>query len=170
MSKKTILLLVLIVSVTTFRLVLVDSDAVGFPYGECNSSYIDVIKLRAEQGDAEAELNLGNLYSSCEIGKSDEAVKWYRRAAEQGNARAQFLLGVLAKAGNGVPEDDREAMKWYKLAAEQGDVHAQTSLGNMYADGEGVPEDDREAVKWYRLAAEQGLGAAPAQFYLGLGR
>ena len=95
-----------------------------------------------------------------------EAVKWYRRVAEQGNASAQHLLGLMYVNGRGVPRDDREAVKWYRRAAEQGNARAQHLLGTMYTTGEGVPKDDREAVKWYRRSAEK--GNAGAQFNLGV--
>ena len=91
-----------------------------------------------------------------------------RQAAEQGEAKAQYNLGVMYAKGEGVPEDDREAVKWFRLAAEQGDAMAQHNLGVMYDKGEGVPKDDREAVRWYRMAAEQGLDTA--QFTLGTRR
>ena len=42
-----------------------------------------------------------------------EAVKWYRKAAEQGHADAQTILGMMYKEGKGVPQDDAEAVKWY---------------------------------------------------------
>ena len=80
-----------------------------------------------------------------------------RALAEQGNARAQFLLGAMYANGEGVPEDDVEAVRWYRLAAEQGYVSAHYYLGLMYYNGEGVPKDDVEAVRRHRLAAEQGL-------------
>ena len=89
-----------------------------------------------------------------------------RTAAEQGNARAQYNLGLMHDNGKGVPQDDGEAVKWYRLAAEQGYAPAQLNLGVMYSKGEGVPQDYAEAVKWHRLAAEQ--GDAPAQLNLGL--
>ena len=85
-----------------------------------------------------------------------EAVKWYRRAAEQDNAWAQASLGDMYRFGRGVPEDHVEAVRWYRLAAGQDNAGAQNGLGNMYRFGEGVPQDDAEAVRWYRLAAEQG--------------
>ena len=78
-----------------------------------------------------------------------------RKAAEQGGAQAQYLLGVRYANGEGVPQDDGEAVKWYRKAAEQGHANAQFNLGGMYANGKGVPEDDREALKWHRMAAEQ---------------
>ena len=95
-----------------------------------------------------------------------EAVKWYRKSAEQGNADAQYNLGVCYKHGIGVPKDDAEAVKWYLKSAEQGDAKAQYNLGDCYHKGNGVPKDDVEAVKWYRKSAEQ--GNADAQYYLGV--
>ena len=88
-----------------------------------------------------------------------------KKGAEQGDAVAQFNLGVMYANGEGVPEDDVEAVRWYRMAAEQGLAMAQSNLGAVYANGEGVPEDDAEAVRWYRKAAEQGI--AVAQFNLG---
>ena len=129
---------------------------------------IDQIRQTAEQGDAEAQFNLGNVYYIGEGTPQDyaEAVKWYRKAAEQGFAKAQYNLGVMYGKGAGVEEDDQEAVKWYRKAAEQGYASAQYNLGNMYSRGEGVEEDNQEAVKWYRKAAEQGY--ASAQVNLGV--
>ena len=58
-----------------------------------------------------------------------EAVKWYRKAAEQGDADAQSNLGGMYANGWGVPEDDGEAVKWYRKAAEQGHASGQYNLG-----------------------------------------
>ena len=96
---------------------------------------------------------------------SAEAVKWYRKAADQGIAVAQRHLGSYYDSGNGVPKDSAEAVKWYRKAADQGDAIAQSYLGLMYDSGNGVPKDSAEAVKWYRKAADQGLSTA--QSYLG---
>ena len=81
-------------------------------------------------------------------------------AAEQGDAVAQFKLGVMYYGGEGVPQDYEEALRWYKLAAEQGDAVAQGKLGVMYREGQGVPQDYEEALRWYKLAAEQGYAVA----------
>ena len=89
-----------------------------------------------------------------------EAVKWYRKAAEQGNAKAQCNLGVCYGNGRGVSKDESEAVKWYRKAAEQGNANAQFNLGVCYDNGRGVSKDESEAVKWYRKAAEQGYAAA----------
>ncbi len=89
-----------------------------------------------------------------------EAIKWFRRAAEQGDDDAQFVLGVWYDEGRRVPSNFAEALKWYRLAAEQGNAGAQLNLGVMYAHGKGIPRNNAEAAKWYRLAADQGLANA----------
>ena len=78
------------------------------------------------------------------------------RAAEQGNAAAQFFLGVAYETGAGVPVDLAEAVSRYRRAAELGDVDAHFCLGIVYEDGIGVPVDLAESVSWYRRAAELG--------------
>ena len=85
--------------------------------------------------------------------------------AEQGDAEAQFNLGVMYDVGRGVPEDEAEAMHWYRLAATQDHAAAQNNLGVMYDAGRGVPQDAAEAARWYQRAAAQGI--AEAQFRLG---
>ena len=89
-----------------------------------------------------------------------------KKAAEQGNADAQYNLGGMYADGEGVTQDYAEAVRWYRQAAEQGLASAQYNLGGMYTIGDGVPEDDAEAVRWYRKAAEQ--EHASAQYNLGV--
>jgi len=92
------------------------------------------------------------------------ALKVWSRLAEQGDADAQFRLGVMYESGQGVLRSDAEAIKWYRKAAERDDAVAQFNLGIMYAKG-GSP-NHAEAVLWYRRAADHGL--AGAQFNLGM--
>ena len=87
-------------------------------------------------------------------------MRWYRLAAGQGLATAQFLLGYMYSEGKGVPEEDTEAVRWYRLAAEQGNAGAQHNLGYMYARGEGLPNDEVQAYAWFSVAAAQGYAAA----------
>ncbi len=93
----------------------------------------------AEQGDAAAQLHLGQMYARGEgvIQDYKEAMKWYRLAALRGDAAAQTNLGSLYANGKGAPEDFKEAMKWFRLAATQGDAAAQNNLVVMYANGKG---------------------------------
>jgi hypothetical protein len=93
------------------------------------------------------------------------ALRLLRPLAEQGDADAQYNLGVLYVEGNGVPQDHAEAVRWFRKAADQRITKAQYNLGLMYDNGEGVPQDYAEAVKWYTYAALQGM--AEAQYNLG---
>ena len=82
-----------------------------------------------------------------------QAVSWFRKAAEQGDADAQTNLGISYAEGEGVPKDQAEAALWYRKAADQGDTVAQSNLAFMYVKGEGVPKDAAEAYAWYNLAS-----------------
>ena len=84
------------------------------------------------------------------------AVRWYRKAAEQGDEIAQNNLGHMFVLGRGVPQDDAEGVRWYRKAAEQGYTRAQVNLSDMYRLGRGVVQDDAAAAHWQRLAADQG--------------
>jgi len=85
-------------------------------------------------------------------------VRWYRLAADQGFARAQYSLGFMHDNGRGVPQDDAEAARWYRLAADQGIARAQSNLGLLYENGEGVPQDYVQAHLWTNLAVAQSSG------------
>ena len=58
--------------------------------------------------------------------------------AEQGDAAAQYNLGLMYYTGQGVPQDYKEAVKWYRLSAEQGYAEGQYNLGVIYHEGQGV--------------------------------
>ena len=82
-----------------------------------------------------------------------------RRAADQGYANAQFLLGFAYSNGEGVPLDDAESIAWFRRAAEQGHDAAQWMLGTMYAwGGRGTPRDEVAAYMWLHLAVSQNDG------------
>lgn len=115
--------------------------------------------LAAEQGNADAQYNIGAMYDDFGFRLEKdyaESVKWYRLAAEQGHAMAQHSLGVKYKCGEGVEQNTAEALKLLLLAAGQGNARAESCLGRMYARGEGVERDESEAKKWYALAAKHG--------------
>ena len=116
----------------------------------------------AKTGAAEAQSNLGVMYvNGTGVPQDDvEAVKWYRKSAEQGFAMAQLKLGAMYENGRGVPQDHVGAVKWYRMAAEQGDAEAQSNLGLMYVNGTGVPQDHVEAYAWWSVAAAGGYADA----------
>ena len=89
-----------------------------------------------------------------------QAVEWFRKAAAQGNADAQYNLGVMYSNGQGVKQDYKKAVEWFRKAAAQGNADAQYNLGVMYSNGQGGPHDFAEVLQWWQLAAEQGDDAA----------
>ncbi len=108
-----------------------------------------------ERIDAEEQYRLGQRYNY-EVEDYAEAARWYRLAAEQGHAGAQYSLGLIYAMGRGVEQDYAEAAQWYRLAAEQGHTGAQFLLGSLYETGSDVERDFSDAMRWYRLAAENG--------------
>ena len=117
---------------------------------------------KAEEGDAEAKYQLAQSYMT-EGNKQEYALKWFRRAAEEGHAAAQFVIGSLYLEGfrgdnntEFLKQDYQEALKWFLKAAEQGESEAQYHLGEMYAMGKGVEKDETQAIEWYFKAAKQG--------------
>jgi S1-C subfamily serine protease len=133
---------------------------------------LDELRAKAEAGNAIAQEELGKRYIYGGPNERDpkEGLKWLSKAAEQGNADAQYTLGTLYSLPPqfsdlyGVATDYAEALKWLRIAAAQGHAGAQESLGGMYELGQGVAKDDAEAVRWYLKAARQ--GDASAEFFL----
>jgi TPR repeat protein len=95
----------------------------------------------------------------------DAALSFWQPLADEGDAEAQYSLGLMHRYGQSVPQDFTKAAKWYRRAAEQGHFKAQTNLGRLYNTGQGLPLDYVMAVKWFRKAADQ--GTAYAQSNLG---
>ncbi|MBD1433903.1 sel1 repeat family protein [Sphingobacterium sp. DN00404] len=96
-----------------------------------------------------------------------EAFALYRRAADLGDARAKYDLGMYYKNGTGVSANQSTSNNWFKQAlqelpnmANQGDIIAQLYLGHIYYLGYGTSQKHTEAVKWYKKAADQGQRAA----------
>ena len=87
-------------------------------------------------------------------------MKWYRLAAVQGDAKAQYNLGSMYEDGQGVSQDYDKAVKWYRFAVEKGEPRAQINLGRLFAIGYGVPQDFIRAHMWFDLAAALGLKRA----------
>ena len=124
------------------------------------------MKTRAEQGDAEAQIRVGNSYwfgSSGFPQDYEKAAYWLRLAAEQGNVEARDDLGSLYGSlgfkydqGEDVEQDDEMAVYWFKRAAELGNATSAFVLYVNYSMGKGVEEDDEMAMQWLRKAAEPG--------------
>ena len=119
---------------------------------------VDQYKEPAEQGDSEAQFQLGRVYYSTFLSTKDypKAVEWFEKAASQGNADAQYYLGECYITGQGVPKDYIQATEWYTKAAEQGDDAAAYSLADLYYYGDAIPQDYSKAIKWGTIAADKG--------------
>lgn len=137
------------------------------------------LKTRSEGGDAKAQFELGEIYSSVlspitDYKESFElAMKLYEKAAAQEHVDAQFALGsllegaVLLKPEADLGKPNQEAIFWFKKAASHGHAEAQYRLGkSYYSDGVSSGEETREAEYWLVRAAEQ--GNKDAQYNLGL--
>ena len=79
-----------------------------------------------------------------------------KQKAEQGDAKAQGVLGWCYFNGYGIKKDLREAVKWYRKSAEQGIAQAQYNLGVCYKKGEGVIQNYVKAYAWLALASANG--------------
>ncbi len=84
------------------------------------------------------------------------ALSELRPLAEQGNADAQYNLGLMYDKGYGVPQDYGQARQWYEKAAAQGKTNAQYNLGVLYHNGHCVPKNLVQAHKWFNLSAANG--------------
>lgn len=109
----------------------------------------EILLKRAEDGDAEAQNELGERYY---YGKKVEmnrelAFKWYMKAAEQGNPEAQFNVGWCYSKGKGTDVDNDKAYEWYKKSAEQGNVDAKHYLSHW---------ERKQEEKNKKKATEQG--------------
>jgi hypothetical protein len=115
---------------------------------------LEIWQPLAEQGNADAQVGLGNLFLGGYGIARDEraAMEWFRKAAEQGNAVGQFSFGSLYYGR----KEFGPAATWYRRAAEQGHAVAQVRLGKMYAEGVGVGRDNIQAYKWFSIAAARG--------------
>ena len=105
-------------------------------------------------------------YQAYQAGDYQQAFTLWQPLAEQGDAEAQFYLGLLYRNGEGVEKDDRTALMWFTESAKQGYLNAQYNTGIMYMEGRGVAVSKIDAFKWWELAAQR--GHAPSQYNLGV--
>lgn len=118
-----------------------------------------ILKAADEFDNADAQFTLAQLYDNGIGVKEDHtlAIRWARRAAEQGHAIAQYNMGVCYESGaENVGKDEREAARWYAKAACQGHLDSQFNLGEMYRIGRGVKKDVVQAARFYKLARHGG--------------
>ncbi len=125
---------------------------------------ITTTRLFGAQGAAIAGA-ISSLFREYSQNNNTNDVERYRKDATQGDADAQWHIGIMYEHGYDVEQDYAKAIEWYRKAADQGYAKAQCDLGFCYQRGRGVANDYAEAVEWYIKSAEQGY--AKAQFFLG---
>ena len=123
--------------------------------GETEENLNAALKLYQAALDSDPE-NLDAILGTAEVmirkGSFDNALKWYLKAAELGNADAMFGIGLLYEYGHGVDQDDEKAMEWYLKAAELGNETAIYAIGDLYEYGNGVDQDIVKASEWKQKA------------------
>ncbi len=125
------------------------------------SSQAGTLQEKAQQGDIEAQYELGLMYQGGRgVSQNDtRAMAWLQKAAEAGHDKAQYALALLLRkneAGGDLPV----SLRWQEQAAQKGNTEAQYGLGLMYANGQYVPQDQERARFWYGQAASRGHLAA----------
>ncbi|USA54693.1 sel1 repeat family protein [Acinetobacter sp. C32I] len=113
---------------------------------------IKALTEAAEQGDVEAQYNLGAMYADGDgVEQNDaKAFEWFQKAANQGEASAQYNLAVMYDNGKGIEKDIKQAYYWYFKAAEQGDLDAQHHLRMSYL----LKQLDQSAQKRYKMISK----------------
>src|SRR5215471_2369657 len=112
-----------------------------------------VLFAQAASGES-ATMNV--IDQAVRTGDFNRAAALLGKAAESGNAEAQYRLASLYRSGRGVPQDEPLAFKWMKAAAERNHVNAQFNLATMYLAGRGVAADISQATVWLKKAASRG--------------
>ena len=115
-------------------------------------------KPLAEKGNVRAQNTLGKMFNYGGTGlllNDREAVKWFRKAAKQGDAECQLNLWAHVFGGDGGVKGHRGGDTVVSQGA-QGNALAQYRIGEIYSTGMGVKRNDKEAERWYRRAAERG--------------
>ncbi|ESQ76202.1 tetratricopeptide repeat protein [Asticcacaulis sp. AC402] len=128
---------------------------------------IEDVRVAAEAGDAQAQLEMGlRYYHKRDIKDDAVALAWFKKAAAQGLPGAEYEVATMYALGEGTPVDYAQAMIWFRKSVDHGVVKAYLDIGVMYLMGEGVEPDPVEAVRWFRQGAE--LGDRECQFWLGM--
>jgi len=110
-----------------------DVPDAGGHTSEVTSEQVEEYIRKAEDGDVDAQYNLGVIYYHGEGVPRDfeKAYIWFRKAAEQDDADAQYNLGFMYGRGEGVQKDHTQSLQWFKRAADQGHSAAKAILEKM---------------------------------------
>ena len=146
-------------SVSLLLLFLISLIMHPHPLQADDQLFTDTLQL-ARQGDPEAQFSLGLLYDTGGRNEQnpEQAVYWFKKAAQAGVAGACLYLGMKYEFGAGVSQDRKKACHWYEQAALQGWPQAAFMLGSLYLRFS--PADQVQGCTWLGIAAEQGYPGA----------
>ena len=132
------------------------------PVPEKPNGQLEALSKKALAGDTKAQLRMGLAFEFGQgvVKNLDQAMRWYRMAADRGDPVAQADLGYLYEIGGNGPENPVESAKWYLRAAISGLARAKFNLGVLYLEGKGVERSDEEAAHWIGEAADDGCPSA----------
>jgi TPR repeat protein len=163
-----------------FTLALAMGAALAAPeddFGSGQSAYrsgdiigaLALLRRAADQGHAPAQALLAEILDRAEF--NAEALAWYRKAAEQGNAAGEFGLGTMYLSGEGVTPDRSQALFWFRRAAEHEHPGAIVALAQALMNpSAGDPSDNDAVLRWVRRAAEMGYVPAVERLAAAYGR
>ncbi len=119
----------------------------------------DHVKKLADQGDAEAQYQLGNLYDPTMTAgykkeKNDQkCFEYQQKAADQGHRLALCNLGLMYLNGQSVAKNIEQGLKHLKEAAEKGSTSAQSVIGKRYFTGNGLEKNEKKGMNYLVQAA-----------------
>jgi len=111
------------------------------------------LEKAAELEDVDSQLQLAGDYVPSDM---EQAARWYKKAARNGNPEAQKIMGDWYFEGNVFTQNTLKAVYWYEKAAEFGNRSLQRKLGDWYFKGENLEKDIPQALHWYAICAKQG--------------
>lgn len=125
------------------------------------SAMFESTHKKAEAGDVESMLQLGNIYlEGYEVRDHKAAKEWLLKAAEKGHPWAEYGLGTMYLGGKGVTKDYASALQWFERSAKRGNQPSRTQISMMIVQGRGVPQDSDEGIRRLRELADQDYGWA----------
>ena len=146
-------------SITYIFFILLAISNQGLLYGQIKAGTIpapvekeDCFQLSAKATDSLQK----EIIEPVRVGSLEEGIYWIKKAAEEGNIKAQFLLGGIYSKGLGVKESFRDAAKWHAKAAAQGHPEAAYKLGKLFISDYEI--DQRNAAKFYFLGLKNQEG------------
>ena len=151
-----VLQLSLLLGVSALHASWLDSAITAYNTGDYEKA-IRILKPKAEDGEADANYYLGQIYRMGRGVEPDnsKAKNYYLEAANLDHVDAQRNLGSLYFFESDVGIENPDAVKWLTKAAEKGDAWSQWFLGKMYINGQGVEKNPEEAYRWFDAAGKQ---------------